>query len=569
MAINSFQVTGVNPWAAHPYIEATKNNQNFFGAMANALFDKENGVLSNIDQGIRKQNTNEMINEVNSLSDQELKNIYDSGSNPYEYTSRKLGTGFIYNPYDENLTKAVQGRDSTFRNDQTNIAFNEVLAKPESEIREHIANGGTVFDLYNQDNKPYIKPLNDKQNATFMLMQSEGQNTLKEKDFNDAQAYISQLPDKARDLIYQGKWDEAKSMEGVDPNKLDLLKRQLGNLTIEGRNNINVPLAQAYNDKEAKYISDQIANSLNIKNEDGSLKYNDLRSMFDFINFGYTDIKNRRGDSVSEVEAKKAIANNIPEAMSVRIMEDFFSRKDGAPREMLERVLNPNSNMDESERNIFLNKVLNGYKSYLKANFGNNTYFQEKAYNTFSQRVADQAKQTGITINAGLKDLPRYHIQKFEAVSDGFSRAKDIAYKIRKKGETDGRSVYRSDLNFDNGNKIAIANALISHIRSTNPKLNGLLDKVYTSGIDSGVTDFIIDLAKDEFTKDNGGSITSLKSSDNASDFINNVLKDNTNSKFNELINQDRFARMVEQIYYLDKVAESQDKGNLANSNKK
>ena len=75
MAINSFQVTGVNPWAVQPYIEATKNNQNFFGAMANALFDKEKGVLSNIDQGIRKQNTNEMINEVNSLSDQHLKHI--------------------------------------------------------------------------------------------------------------------------------------------------------------------------------------------------------------------------------------------------------------------------------------------------------------------------------------------------------------------------------------------------------------------------------------------------------------------------------------------------------------
>lgn len=569
MAINSFQVTGVNPWAAQPYIEATKNNQNFFGAMANALFDKKNGVLSNIDQGIRSQNTNEMTNEVKSLSDQELKNIYDSGSNPYEYASRKLGTGFIYNPYDENLTKAIEGRDNSFRDNQTNIAFNEILSKPESEIRDHIANGGTVYDLYNQDNKSYIKPLNEKQNATLMIMQSEGQNTLKEKDYNDAQAYIAQLPDKARDLIYQGKWDEVKSVEGVDPNKLDSLKRQLGNLTPERRSLVEAPLTQAYNDAEAEHISKQIADSINVKNEDGSLKYNDIRSMFDFINFGYKNIKTRRGDSVNEAKAKEAIANNIPEAMSVRIMEDFFSRKEGAPKEMLEKVLNPNSNMDENERNIFLNKVLNGYKSYLKANFGNNTYFQEKAYNAFSQRVADQAKQTGITINVGLKNLPKYHIQKFEDVSDGFSRAKDIVYKIRKKGETDGRSIYRSDLNFVNGNKRAIANALISHIRRTNPKLNGLLDKIYTSDKDSGVTDFIIDLVKDEFDKGKDGNITTLKASEEASDFVDSVLKDNKNSKFNELITQDRFAGMLEQIYYLDKVAENQDKGNLSNPAKK
>lgn len=561
MAINSFQVTGVNPWAAQPYIDATKNNQNFFGAMANALFDKKNGVLSNIDQGIRNQNTNEMINEINSLSDQELKNIYDSGSNPYEYASRKLGTGFIYNPYDENLTKAVQGRDNTFKNDQTNIAFNEILSKPESEIREHIANGGTVFDLYNKDNKSYVKPLNDKQNATLMLMQSEGQNTLKEEDYNNAEAIVAQLPDTVRDLVYQGKWEEAKKVEGVDPNLITSLERQMRNLTPDRRSIINVPLAQSYNDKETKYLSDQVANSFKEINSDGSLKYGDARSLIDFINFGSKNLKTRRGDKVSDSDGQKVIANNVSDAPLNKIREYFFYGKDGAPKEMLQKVLDPNSNMGETERNIFLTKVLNGYKSFLKANFGNNPYFQDKEYNAFTKMVADQAKQTGITINVGIKNLPNQYISRFKDVSVGFNGTDDIVSKIEKEGKNSGRYIYRSDLKFPNGNKSAIANAIVSHILSVRPALTPLFNRIYSSGNDSGVTDFILDLAKNDFITAES-DITSLKGYD-ASPFVDKVLKKNENSKFNELIDQERFPKMIEEIYNLDLVNEYSGKGNL------
>ena len=567
MAINSFQVKEVNPWAAQPYIEATKNNKNFFGAMANALFDKENGVLSNIDQGIRKQNTNEMINEVNSLSDQELKNIYDSGSNPYEYASRKLGTGFIYNPYDENLTKAVQGRDSTFRNDQTNIAFDEVLAKPESEIREHIANGGTVFDLFNKDNKPYIKPLNDKQNATFMIMQSEGQNTLKEKDYNDAQAYISQLSDKARDLIYQGKWDEVKKIEGIDPNRIDLLHRQMDNLTPDNRNIINPSLAKAYNEGEKRYISDKIANSFKEINSDGSLKYGDFDSISGYINFGYKDLKDRRDNPLSENEAKQAIANNAPDTFLKEVKDDYFSAKNGEPEEILREVLNPNSDMSETQRNVFLTKVLNGYKSYLKKNFGNNTYFQDKAYNDFAQKVADQAKQTGVTINVGIKDAPRYYIGQLSDALGGFTKRDDILNNIRKNNEK-GRPIYRSEVNFPNYNKSSITNALLAHVKSVNKNLGDLLDKMTISGEDSGVVDLILDLAIDELKDKDGKSITKLESNGDASAFIEKALK-NDNSQFNKLITQDIFPKIIQGVYDLDVVNKNIGKGNLANPNKK
>lgn len=568
MAINSFQVTGVNPWAAQPYIEATKNNQNFFGAMAKALFDKENGVLSNIDQGIRKQNTNEMINEVNSLSDQELKNIYDSGSNPYEYASRKLGTGFIYNPYDENLTKAVQGRDSTFKNDQTNIAFNEILAKPESEIRDHIANGGTVFDLYNKDNKAYIKPLNDKQNATLMLMQSEGQNTLKEKDYNDAQAYISQLPDEARNLIYQGKWDEVKKIEGIDPNKIDALQRQMGNLTPERLSQIQTPLLKAYNDVDAEYISKHIADAVNIKNPDGSLKYGDFDSISNFINFGHKGLKDSRGNLLSEDKAKQAIANNAPDTFLKEIRDDYFSAKNGEPEEILKEVLDPNSNMGETQRNVLLTKVLNGYKSFLKKNFGNNTYFQEKAYNDFTQKVANQAEQTGVTINVGIKDAPRYYIGQLSDALNGSTKKEDILDNIRKNNEK-GRPIYRSEIQFPNHNKSSIINALLAHVKSENKNLGDLLDKIVISGEDSGVVDLILDLAIDELKDADGNSITKLESNGDAVKFIDKALKDNVNSQFNKLITQDAFSNIIQRVHDLDVVNKNIGKGNLANPNKK
>lgn len=568
MVINSFQVTGVNPWATQPYIEATKRNQNFFGAMVNALFDKENGVLSNIDQGIRNQNTNEMTNEIKSLSDQQLKNIYDSGSNPYEYASSKLGTGFIYNPYDENLTKAIESRDNTFKNDQTNIAFNEVLAKPESEIREHIANGGTVFDLFNQDNKSYIKPLNDKQNATFMLMQSEGQNTLKEKDYNDAQAYISQLSDEVRDLIYQGKWDEAKSMEGVDPNKLDLLKSQLGNLTPEGRSTLNIPLAQAYNDQDAKYISDKITSSFKEINPDGSLKYGDVKSLSDHINYGYKDVKTKRGDNLSDAEGQKAVANNVPDDNLRTIREGFFSSKNGAPKDMLQKVLDPNSNMSETQRNVFLTRVLNGYKSFLKTNFGGNPYFQDKEYQAFTQMVADQAKQTGVTINVGIKDAPSYYIGQLSDALGGFTKKDDILDNIRKNNET-GRPVYRSRVNFPHYNKSSITNALLAHVKNVNKNLGDLLDKMSMSGDDSGVVDFILDLAIDELKDKDGKSITELESNGDASAIIKKALEGNKNSQFNKIITQDTFPKIIQGIYNLDIVNKNIGKGNLANPNKK
>lgn len=568
MAINSYQVTGVNPWSAEPYIEAVKNNKNFFGAMANALFDKENGVLSNIDQGIRKQNTNEMTNEVKSLSDQELKNIYDSGSNPYEYASRKLGTGFIYNPYDENLTKAIEGRDSIFKNDQTNIAFNEILAKPESEIREHIANGGTVFDFYNPDNKEYLKPLNEKQNATLMLMQSEGQGTLKEKDYNDAQAYISQLSDEARDLIYQGKWDEVKKLEGIDPNKIDSLYRMMSNLTPERRSLVEAPLLKAYNDADAEYISKYIADTVNIKNPDGSIKYGDFGSISDFINFGYKGLKDRRGNPFSEDKAKQAIANNVPDTFLKEVRDDYFSAKNGEPEEILKDVLNPNSDMSETQRNVLLTKVLNGYKSYLKKNFGNNPHFQEKAYNDFAQKIADQAKQASITINTGIKDAPRYYIGQLSDALAGFTKKGDILDNIRKNNEK-GRPIYRSELNFINHNKSSITNALLAYVKSKNKILGDMLGKMAISGKDSGVVDLILDLAIDELKDEDGKSITELESNGDAVKFINDALKRNENSQFNKLITQDFFPKIIKGVYDLDIVNENIGKGNIANPNRK
>lgn len=568
MAINSFQVSGISPWAVQPVINATENNKNFFGAMANALFNEKTGVLTNIDQGIRNQNTNEMVNEVKSLSDQQLKNIYDSGSNPYEYASRKLGTGFIYNPYDENLTKAVENRDNTFKNDQTNIAFNEVLAKPESEIRDHIANGGTIFDLYNEDNKSYIKPLNDKQNATFMLMQSEGQNTLKEKDYNDAQAYISQLSNKARDLIYQGKWDEVKKIEGIDPNRIDLLHRQMGNLTPEKLSQVQTPLLQAYNDAEAEDLSKQVTDTFNTKNPNGSFKYSDINSLSDFINFGYKNFYNRRGDKISDSEGQKVISNNAPDFVLKEVSDGYFSAKGGKPAEILKEVLDPNSDMSETQRNVLLTKVLNGYKSFLKANFGNNPYFQERAYNNFSQKVDNQAKNTGVTINVGIKDAPRHYIGQLSDALEGFTKKDDILNNIRKNNEN-GRPVYRSKVNFPNYNKSSITNAILAHVKNTNKNLGDLLDKIIISGEDSGVVDFILDLAIGELKDENGKSITELESDDDISTVIEKALKENKNSQFNKLINQDGFPKIIQRVYDLDIVNKNIGKGNLANPNKK
>ena len=63
--VNTFQVLAPNTDNASRNLQLNLlNRQNFFGAMADALLNKETGILSNIDQGIRKQNTNEMTNEM-------------------------------------------------------------------------------------------------------------------------------------------------------------------------------------------------------------------------------------------------------------------------------------------------------------------------------------------------------------------------------------------------------------------------------------------------------------------------------------------------------------------------
>lgn len=175
--INSFQVSAPNTDNASRSLQLNLlNRQNFFGAMADALLNKETGVLSNIDQGIRNQNTNEMINEMKGLSNQDLQNIYDSGSNPYEYASRKLGTGFVYNPYDKNLTDAIQGRDKDFRTYATNAEASRLINMPEEEIEQLARQGKNISDLWNPEGKDYIEPLSVANN---FILQEKFNNNVK------------------------------------------------------------------------------------------------------------------------------------------------------------------------------------------------------------------------------------------------------------------------------------------------------------------------------------------------------------------------------------------------------
>lgn len=175
--INSFQVSAPNTDNASRSLQLNLlNRQNFFGAMADALLNKETGVLSNIDQGIRNQNTNEMINEMKGLSNQDLQNIYDSGSNPYEYASRKLGTGFVYNPYDKNLTEAIQGRDKDFRTYATNAEASRLINMPEEEIEQLARQGKNISDLWNPAGKDYIEPLSVANN---FILQEKFNNNVK------------------------------------------------------------------------------------------------------------------------------------------------------------------------------------------------------------------------------------------------------------------------------------------------------------------------------------------------------------------------------------------------------
>lgn len=175
--VNTFQVSAPSTDNASRSLQLNLlNRQNFFGAMADALLNKETGVLSNIDQGIRNQNTNEMINEMRGLSNQDLQNIYDSGSNPYEYASRKLGTGFVYNPYDKNLTDAIQGRDTAFRTYATNAEASRLINMPEEEIEQLARQGKNISDLWNPEGKDYIEPLSVANN---FILQEKFNNNVK------------------------------------------------------------------------------------------------------------------------------------------------------------------------------------------------------------------------------------------------------------------------------------------------------------------------------------------------------------------------------------------------------
>ena len=175
--INTFQVAAPNTDNASRSLQLNLlNRQNFFGAMADALLNKENGILSNIDQGIRNQNTNEMINEMRGLSNQDMQNIYDSGSNPYEYASRKLGTGFVYNPYDKNLTDAIQGRDTAFRTYATNAEASRLINMSEKEIEQLARQGKNISDLWNLEGKDYIEPLSVANN---FILQEKFNNNVK------------------------------------------------------------------------------------------------------------------------------------------------------------------------------------------------------------------------------------------------------------------------------------------------------------------------------------------------------------------------------------------------------
>ena len=175
--INTFQVAAPNTDNASRSLQLNLlDRQNFFGAMANALLNKENGILSNIDQGIRNQNTNEMINEMRGLSNQDMQNIYDSGSNPYEYASRKLGTGFVYNPYDKNLTNAIQGRDTAFRTYATNAEASKLINMSEKEIEQLARQGKNISDIFNPEGKDYIEPLSVANN---FILQEKFNNSVK------------------------------------------------------------------------------------------------------------------------------------------------------------------------------------------------------------------------------------------------------------------------------------------------------------------------------------------------------------------------------------------------------
>lgn len=175
--INTFQVAAPNTDNAFRGLQLNLlNRQNFFGAMADALLNKENGILSNIDQGIRNQNTNEMINEMRGLSNQDMQNIYDSGSNPYEYASRKLGTGFVYNPYDKKLTDAIQGRDTAFRTYATNAEASRLINMSEKEIEQLARQGKNISDLFNPEGKDYIEPLSVANN---FILQEKFNNSVK------------------------------------------------------------------------------------------------------------------------------------------------------------------------------------------------------------------------------------------------------------------------------------------------------------------------------------------------------------------------------------------------------
>lgn len=175
--VNTFQVSAPNTDNASRSLQLNLlNRQNFFGAMADALLNKENGILSNIDQGIRNQNTNEMINEMRGLSNQDMQNMYDSGSNPYEYASRKLGTGFVYNPYDKKLTDAIQDRDTAFRTYATNAEASRLINMPEEEIEQLARQGKNISDLWNSEGKDYIEPLSVANN---FILQEKFNNNVK------------------------------------------------------------------------------------------------------------------------------------------------------------------------------------------------------------------------------------------------------------------------------------------------------------------------------------------------------------------------------------------------------